>query len=338
MTSALQSRLGAGAIGNQALPAVVLEVHVREVGVGRVGLDPGERHRLALALHVADRRKVDPGIGIETSTRLDLESDRSRVEVDRAQPLGKRPADRLGVRARPRGALRRVGPLGKQPAERVARRGIATADVDLPRCPAVPAAAQLVEQFTERCNCGAPDSGLGRVAAEVEVDPGEVDVGVECGLGRDRENVLGRDARLVPLDRLAHRFARGRHLRGFVESEQVGTEAKPDDRPALELAGDPAGAVELGGAVERDPDPEADRALEELRRLERAVQRDLPGWGAGPKGRFELPEAEDVAAGPLLGEDPAQGQPRVRLDRRQQEEVTRPAARELTREPPRVAP
>src|SRR4029079_15469305 len=114
-------------------------------------------------------------------TRLDLESDRSRVEVDRAQPLGQPPADRLCLRALPRGALRRVGALGKQAAERVAGRGIATADVDLPRCPAVPAAGQLIEQRTERCNCGAPDPGLGQVAAEMEVDPGEVDVGVECG-------------------------------------------------------------------------------------------------------------------------------------------------------------
>ncbi len=213
-----QHRLGAGAIGNQALPAVVLEVHVGQVGVGRVGFDPGERQRLALALHVADRREVDPGIGVEAAAGLDLESDRRGVEVDHPQSLGEWPADRLGVGARPGRAFGCVGALRKQPAERVARRRIAAAGVELPRRPALPAPAQLVEQRAERRDCGTPDPGLGRVAAEVEVKSGEVDVRAECVLGRDREDVFGRDARLVALDSLANRFAGGRHLRGFVES------------------------------------------------------------------------------------------------------------------------
>jgi hypothetical protein len=162
----------------------------------------------------------------------------------------------------------------------------------------------------------------------VEVDAGDVKRRLGDLGGADREDVLGRDPRLVALDRVADRGALGGHLRGRVEPDQVGAKAQPDPRRRFQPLGDRRGAIELVPAVQGDPNALADRALEQRIVLHRPVQRDPRRIGARAKRRLQLAGAEDVAAQSLFGEDAPKREGGIRLDRRQQNELARPARRE----------
>ena len=220
--------------GGQAGPAVELEVDVGQVGIGGVRLDPGERRRLGLALHVPHRRQVDAGVGVEGAAGLELELDLLRGDAEPAQPLRQGPADGLGVGVHRRRVGRGLGALGQQSPERVARGRDAAAEVELARGPPSPLVAQPRQHLGERVDRGAPHRRVGGVASQVEMDPGDVEVGVGNRGLLDRQQVLAGDARLVALHRLAHRHSLRRHLGGVVLAHQVGAEAEADVGPAAE--------------------------------------------------------------------------------------------------------
>ena len=294
--------------GGQAGPAVELEVDVGEVGVGGVGLDPGERLRLRLPLHVAHRRQVDARVRVERPAGLDLQADLARIHAQPLEPGGEVCADRLGVgvdAGRSRGSGKA---LRQRPPERIARGREAAPEIELARRPAAPVGGEPGQQRDQGIDRRAPDPRIGRVAPEVQMDPGDVEVRVADLALADRQHVLGRDPRLVALDRIPDRRPGGRHLGGLVAADEVGADPQTDVRSLAETPGDPARALQLGAAVEGDPDPGPDGALEQLVVLHRAVQGDPAGFGPGPQGGLQLTFPEDVAARPLLGEDPPQGQ------------------------------
>ena len=107
--------------------------------------------------------------------------------------------------------------------------------------------------------------------------------------------------------------------------------------PFAQASGDGGGPVELGHAVERYPYRRPDRALEHRLILHRAVERDPARVRSRPQGRLQLAAAEDVAAGALVAEDPAQREHGVGLDGREQREGAGPARCESVLEAANVA-
>ncbi len=89
----------------------MLDEQVEQEHLGRVGLDPAPRQRLALLLEVDDAREVDARVGVQRAARLDLErhaGQRHAPGEPGAQAARERLDDVLdGRRERPRRGRRR---------------------------------------------------------------------------------------------------------------------------------------------------------------------------------------------------------------------------------------
>ena len=141
----------------------------------------------------------------------------------RSSPRGEVCADRLGVgvdAGRTRGSGKA---LRQRPPERIARGREAAAEIELARRPAAPVGGEPGQQRDQGIDRRAPDPRIGRVAAEVQMDPGDVEVRIADLALADRQHVLGRDPGLVALDRIrgptprrptSRRARRGRRGRG----------------------------------------------------------------------------------------------------------------------------
>ena len=126
------------------------------------------------ALHVADRRQVDAGVGVEAAARLDLELDPARVDPRLGEPVAKRAGDRLGVLvdARARAAGPRRG--SRRPSGRAAsgsrRRCRARAGASRPR-------PRLSRRSSRRASRErAPDRGVAALAADVDHQPAQLEL------------------------------------------------------------------------------------------------------------------------------------------------------------------
>lgn len=158
-------------------------------------------------------------------------------------------------------------------------------------------------------------------------------------LGCEAEQLLGGDPRLVRGGRLADRNVVVEELRGRVQPVVVGSQPKPNGGAAARSTSRVAYEHHLTGTVERDPAPGLDRARDQVGMLHGAVHRDSIRRHTASKCRLELTRPERVAAGPLLREDPSQGEGEVRLDRRQKHDVSVGPRRSKRRcEPARVPP
>jgi hypothetical protein len=169
------------------------------------------------------------------------------------------------------------------------------------------------------------------------MNTGQVERRVERHGTGHRQHVLGRDARLVALDRPANRKPLGRHLRRLVEPGEVGPDPEAHRRATAKSPRGLQDARQLLAAVERDHHPGAHRVLEQRIPLHRPVERDRRRVGSGAKRGVELARSEHVASGTGPIEDPPQRQRRIGLERRQQQKLARPASAELRPEAMEVA-
>ena len=236
-----------------------------QVGVGGVRLDPGQRDRLGLSLDVADGREVDPCVGVERPAGLDLELDRARRRC-RARPspvtsAGRSPAAYSSTPGRLGG---RLGAQRQQAAEGIPRRRKSAAEVELARRPTVPELAQALEQSRRSASTPARhNAGSALWRPRWSMSPGDVELRVGDLRRGDREQVLGRDAGLVALHRVADRDARPATSPMARRAGQSGRKRRRTVARIPSRAATAARALELGAAVERDPHAAPDRALEQ---------------------------------------------------------------------------
>ena len=312
----------------------VLDEQVEQEHLGRVGLDPAPRERLALLLEVDDARHVDARVGVQGPAGLDLQrhaGERHAPGEPGSQPARERLDDLLdGRRQEGRGIA------AGHPAVGVARRGVAAPEIELARLPAAPRLRELGNGLAGAERVLAPRLGVAAVTAEVRHEPEHVELGCRERVPAGRDQLVGRDAGLVLLRGLVDGCLR--EVGPLLQREVARSHAEAHLRRAPELTSDGAHELDLADAVERDARADADRLGEQRPRLARAVDGDqLRRHPAGERG-VQLGRPEDVAAEALLREHAAHGERVVGLDRGQHaRRALRPRGRQGAREAARVA-
>ncbi len=222
------------------------------------------------------------------------------------------------------------------PAVGVAGRCVTAAEVELRGLPAAPRGHELGHGLARTGGVRAPGLEIVAMPSEVRHQAENLELGSGDRLAARRDQLVGRDARLVFLRGRVDRSLR--EVRALLQLEVARPHPEAHLRRPPEVARHGTHQIDLANAVERHPSADRHCLLEQRARLAGAVDGDqLRRHPAGQRG-VQLGRPEDVAAEALLREGAAQRERVVGLDRGQgARRPLGPGSSEGAGEAPRVA-